>query len=101
VKLPDKFQLGFDEFTTALPKTAVTPLLGQELSQMQMLINILLDAKVDSVTSLHRAPLPEEREVLPASTPKPAPVPAPKGAPSPRQKSAEPSTTNFGGAERC
>jgi len=95
VKLPDKFQLGFDEFTTALPKTAVTPLLGQELSQMQMLINILLDAKVDSVTSLHRAPLPEEREVLPASTPKPAPVPAPKGGPARGQKSAEPSTTNL------
>src|SRR5205814_3025023 len=69
VKLPDKFQLGFDEFTTALPKTAVTPLLGQELSQMQMLINIVLDAKVDSVTSLHRAALPEEREASPTPTP--------------------------------
>ena len=33
VKLPDKFQLGFDEFAMALPETAVTPLLGQELSQ--------------------------------------------------------------------
>ena len=29
VKLPDKFQLGFDEFTTAMPKTGVAPLLGQ------------------------------------------------------------------------
>ena len=29
-----------------------------------MLINILLDAKVDSVTSFHRAPLPEEHEVF-------------------------------------
>src|SRR5947199_1331216 len=59
VKLPDKFELGFDEFTTAMPKTSVAPLLGQELSQIQMLINVLLDAKVDSVTSLRRAPLPE------------------------------------------
>jgi hypothetical protein len=73
VKLPDKFQLGFDEFTTAMPKTAVAPLLGQELSQIQMLINILLDAKVDSVTSLHRAPLPEEQPL--SLTPKPAPSP--------------------------
>jgi hypothetical protein len=73
VKLPDKFQLGFDEFTTAMPKTAVAPLLGQELSQIQMLINILLDAKVDSVTSLHRAPLLEEQPL--ALTPKPTPSP--------------------------
>jgi hypothetical protein len=72
VKLPDKFQLGFDEFATALPDTAVAPLLGQELSQIQMLINILLDAKVDSLTSLHRAPLPEEHAVSPTSTPSPA-----------------------------
>ncbi len=66
VKLPDRFQLGFDEFTRTMPDTAVTPQLGQELSQVQMLINILLDAKVDSVTSFHRAPLP-------TLTPPPAP----------------------------
>src|SRR5947208_1335802 len=70
VKLPDKFQLGFDEFTRAMPGTAVAPMLGQELSQMQMLINILLDAKVDSVTSLRRSPLTEEHG--PSPTPSPA-----------------------------
>jgi hypothetical protein len=73
VKLPDKFQLGFDEFTRAMPNTAVTSLLGQELSQIQMLINILLDAKVDSLTSFHRAPLTEERG--PSPTPTPSQVP--------------------------
>jgi hypothetical protein len=69
VKLPDRFQLGFDEFARAMPDTAVTPLLGQELSQIQMLVNILLDAKVDSVTSLRRAPLPQERGASPTPTP--------------------------------
>ena len=69
VKLPDKFQLGFDEFATIMPNTAVTPLLGQELSQIQMLINILLDAKVDSVTSLRRPRLPEERGAAPTPSP--------------------------------
>src|SRR6266571_6173940 len=78
VKLPDKFQLGFDEFTTAMPKTPVAPLLGQEVSQIQMLINILLDAKVDSVTSFHRAPLPEEKG--PSPTPTPARVPGQRPA---------------------
>lgn len=69
VKLPDKFQLGFDEFAKVMPNTAVTPLLGQELSQIQTLINILLDAKVDSVTSFRRAPLTEERAASPTPTP--------------------------------
>jgi hypothetical protein len=72
VKLPDKFQLGFDEFTRTMPDTATAPLLGQELSQVQMLINILLDAKVDSITSFRRRPLPGERG---AATPAPTPSP--------------------------
>ena len=70
--MPDRFQLGFDEFAKAMPDTAVTPLLGQELSQIQMLINILLDAKVDSVTSFRRAPLTEEHGASPTPTPSPA-----------------------------
>jgi hypothetical protein len=96
VKLPEKFQLGFDEFTTAMPKTAVAPLLGQELLQIQMLINILLDAKVDGVTSFHRSPLPEERAASSTPAPKQAPAPARKTSPARGQKStkpAEPSAT--------
>src|SRR5438552_17197920 len=47
VKLPDKFELGFDEFTTTMPAGGkVALLLGQELTQIQKLMNILLDAKV-------------------------------------------------------
>jgi hypothetical protein len=85
VKLPDKFQLGFDEFANALPETAVAPLLGQELSQVQMLMNILVDAKVDSVTSFHRALLPEERRS--SSTPTPSP---PTGRTATATKTATP-----------
>jgi hypothetical protein len=72
VKLPDKFQLGFDEFARTMPETAVAPLLGQELSQVQMLINILLDAKVDSITAFRRHPLPEEHGASPTPAPSPA-----------------------------
>ena len=86
VKLPDKFQLGFDAFANVLPETAVTPLLGQELSQIQMLINILVDAKVDSVTSFHRAPLPEER----GSSSSPMPSPAAGGRTVVASKTATP-----------
>jgi hypothetical protein len=90
VKLPDKFQLGFDEFTTAMPKTGLAPVLGQELSQIQMLINILLDAKVDSLTSFHRAPLPEQRAVSSAQAPKQAAAPARKASSARGQKSTKP-----------
>jgi hypothetical protein len=88
VKLPDKFQLGFDEFATTMPATAVASLLGQELSQMQKLMNILLDAKVDSVTSLRRERLPEEGGASPTPTPSPttgrrAAVAKPSGTPVP------------------
>src|SRR5438477_3452315 len=70
VKLPATFYLGFDPFVTSLPNSNETArLLGQELSEIQMLINILLDARVDSVTSLQRMPLAEERGVPPARTP--------------------------------
>ena len=94
VKFPDNFRLGFDEFATALPKTEAAPLLGQELSQIQMLINVLVDAKVDSVTSLHRMPLPEEHGISPTPTATPTagrrsssargPKPAGPGAGPPR-----------------
>src|SRR5213595_2743086 len=76
VKLPDKFELGFDEFARAMPSTAVAALLGQELSQVQMLVNILLDAKVDSITAFRRRPLPEEHAASSSSTPKATPSPA-------------------------
>src|SRR4029453_19069322 len=69
VKLPDRFQLGFDEFPRTMPSTAVAALLGQELSQVQMLTNILLDAEVDSITSFRRHPLPEERGTSPTPAP--------------------------------
>ena len=66
VKLPDKFHLGFDEFGSALPNEAAAPLLGQELEQVEWLLNSLLDARVEAVTVFRRTPLPEERGAAPA-----------------------------------
>jgi hypothetical protein len=54
VKLPEIFFLGFDEFATTLPNTAAAPGLGQELAQVELLINILIDARVDAITGLKR-----------------------------------------------
>ena len=72
VKLPDKFYLGFDEFASALPNEMAAPLLGQELAQVEWLLDTLLEARVDTLTSFRRAPLPGEHgtpSASPASTP--------------------------------
>lgn len=78
VKLPDNFALGFDEYTAALPNTAAAPLLGQELGQIEALLNLVIDAHVDGITAFVRRPLPEERGAAGAS-----PAPAPAARPSP------------------
>src|SRR3954470_16960577 len=60
VKLPDNFFLGFDEFASALPDTAAAPALAQDLAGVEMLLNIVLDARVDAVPSFNRvAPAPD------------------------------------------
>jgi hypothetical protein len=72
VKLPNNFALGFDEFTAALPNNDVAPLLGQELAQAELLMSILIDARVDSVTALAR------KTGLPSTTTAATPTPAKK-----------------------
>ena len=60
VELPDKFFLGFDDYVSALPIEPASPWLGQELTELEWLMNTVLEAHVDAVTTLHREPLPEE-----------------------------------------
>jgi hypothetical protein len=56
VKLPENFYLGFDEFVAALPANEKeAQRLGQELQQIELLIAILIDAKVDGITAMKRA----------------------------------------------
>jgi len=70
VRLPEKFYLGFDEFASALPNEVAAPLLGQELAQIEWLLDTLCEARVDALISFHRAPLPEEHgTAAPAVTP--------------------------------
>jgi hypothetical protein len=72
VQLPRTFYMGFEEFASSLPAAAAAPLLGQQLSQIALLMNILIDARVDSVTALKRTKLPEETGGAAPSTPPPA-----------------------------
>lgn len=77
VKLPENFHLGFDEFAAALPTTEEAPLLGQELQQVELLLGILIDARVDAITNIRRA-VPQAQTTPAAVPPKKAPnLPAP------------------------
>ena len=92
VQLPANFALGFEEYTAALPSTAAAPLLGQELSQIELLMNYLLDARVDGITSFRRTPSSDERGASPTITPTPAggrkpPTPAPGKGPKMLERS--------------
>lgn len=82
VKLPDNFFLGFDEFASALPDTAAAPLLGQELAQVELLLNTMIDARIDALTAFRRVP-PNE-SLLPTATPVPSgPNKRPAAGPTP------------------
>lgn len=71
VKLPDRFYLGFDTFASALPNEMAAPLLGQELAQIEWLLHLALEARVDALISFRRTRLPEENAAAAAA---PSPV---------------------------
>lgn len=69
VKLPDNFFLGFEEFSATLPDTAAAPLLGQQLAQAELLVGILIEARVEAVTIFKRVASTEVPASAPAATP--------------------------------
>ena len=86
VKLPENFHLGFDEFATTLPGSAAAAAsLGQELAQVESLLGILIDARVDVITSLKRVTLPPETAAAPTIARKPPG--AANAAPGPVERS--------------
>ena len=88
MKLPDKFYLGFDEFASALPNEAAASQLGQELAQIEWILDILFEARVDALTSFRRIPLPDGRgnALAPASTPNRKPAPVALAGPKPLER---------------
>lgn len=69
VRLPDNFFLGLEEFRAALPSNATAPLLGQQLAQLELLTNIMIDARIDALTALRRGALREGDTSTPTPTP--------------------------------
>lgn len=78
VRLPDKFTLGFEEFVSSLPSTEDAPRLGQELAQIQLLLDTIIESRVDAITAFHRIAHP----VAPAATPAAARSRVPQKPPS-------------------
>lgn len=68
VKLPEKFALGFDEFVSTLPRTDEVPKLEQQLRQIELLLNLIIDARVDAITMFKRVPLSATSSATPAIT---------------------------------
>jgi len=69
IKLPENFNLGFPEYISALPSTPDAPKLGQELTQIQLLLNIIIEARVDAIRMFRRTP----RELNATASNAPAP----------------------------
>jgi hypothetical protein len=69
VKLPENFNLGFAEFVAALPSSADAPKFGQELAQIQLLLNIIIEARVDAIRTFRRVPREASAMVTPVVTP--------------------------------
>jgi hypothetical protein len=70
VQLPANFNLGFDPYATSLPNLEAAPRLGRQLRAIEWIANTIIDAHVDSLGSLTRELLPEEKSA-PEATPAP------------------------------
>jgi len=77
VQLPENFNLGFDEYATSLPNSLAAPRLGRQLKAIEWVVNTLVEAHVDTLSSLTRSALPEEKA---GATPTPTPVKSRPGA---------------------
>jgi hypothetical protein len=85
VELPKEFQLGFDEYKSALPRDEVAAAhLGRQLKAIEYITQQLIQASVASIGSVVRPKLPAEQGPPPAATGK-APPRGKAGAPAAQQ----------------
>ena len=90
VKLPANFKLGFDEFVSTLPKTEDAAALGQELAQIQLLLNLIIETRVDAITMFRRvrpeaAPAEATLATARGTASPPAALPAPRASATPAE----------------
>lgn len=76
VALPDGFYLGFEQYRQTLPDAAATPFLSEQLTEVEQIVRILINRKIDKLNSIKRAPLPGEGGVVISAPPGEKPKPA-------------------------
>ncbi len=62
LKLPDKFYMGFPEYSSKPPEKAAAALLGRELVAFESIINLMLAAKDVELKEFSREELKEEKD---------------------------------------
>jgi hypothetical protein len=62
VALPEDFALGFERYRTEPPSPVAAPFLGQQLESIGNVAALLIKARIKSIASFARAPLPQELE---------------------------------------
>ena len=83
VKLPVDFYMGFEQYRSTPPETAAAPVLSRELDAVQDLLKILIARRIDALTSIKRAPVPQEPGSRPeGADPSAAAPPRPGGRPA-------------------
>ena len=80
VGLPEGFYLGFEQYRGTPPETAATALLNTQLTEVQNLVDLVIQQHVEKITSMKRGLLPQEAGSSNAS---PTPAPRPGSAPPP------------------
>ncbi len=85
VELPPDFYMGFEQYRGVLPDAGAAPALSRELDAIEDLLKIVINRRIEKLTSIKRAPLPQEpggagansAAAQPPGRPKPGAAPAP------------------------
>lgn len=68
VALPEGFYLGFEQYRQQLPDAAATTLLSEQLTEVEQIVRILINRKIEKLNSIKRAPLPGESGLTASSS---------------------------------
>ena len=60
IALPADFYMGFEQYRGTPPDAAAAPALSRELDAIEDLLKILINRRIDALTLIKRAPLPQE-----------------------------------------
>ena len=80
VALPEGFYLGFEQYRGVPPDAGATALLNTQLTEVQTLVDLIIQQHVEKITAMKRGLLPQE---LGASALAPTPAPRPGMPPPP------------------